>query len=134
MRQSKNVRSSKQRNSYYTKFWRYYILEYYDGMYHYGLLVSQHQSNLLGLQFNELKFNFIKDKHLSLCRIKIVEKLFSYSLNHITEMAELILKIIQVSVKCHCFKSLVLGNTPVRKLNTVYIVFWTGNKQSDCLG
>lgn len=41
-------------------------------VYQYGLLVSQHQSNLLGLQFNELKSNFNKDKHLSLCQIKIV--------------------------------------------------------------
>lgn len=63
------------------------------------MLVSQHQSNLLGLQFHELKFNFIKDKHLSLCQIKIVLKPLSYSLNHITEMAKLTLKFIQVSVK-----------------------------------
>lgn len=49
-------------------------------------------------------------------------------------MAELILKFIQASVKRHCFKSLVLDNIPVRKLNTVYIVFWTDSKQSDCPG
>lgn len=34
-------------------------------------------------------------------------------------MAELILKFIQISAKCHCLKSLVLDNIPVRKLNTV---------------
>lgn len=134
MRQSKNIRSSKERNSHYTKSWQYYIVEYCDGTYHYGLLVSQHQSNLLGLQFNELKLNFIKNKHFSLCRIKIVQKLFSYSLNHIIEMAELILKFIQISTKCHCLMSLVLDNIPVRKLNTGYIVFWTGSKQSACPG
>lgn len=73
MRQSKNIRSSKERNSHHTETWLYYrILEYYDGMYHYRLLALQHQSNLLGLQLNELKFNFIKDKHFSLCQIRTV--------------------------------------------------------------
>lgn len=34
--------------------------------------VPQHQFNLLGLQFNELKFNFVKDEDFSLFQLKIV--------------------------------------------------------------
>lgn len=132
MSKSKNRRSSKERNSDYTKTRKY--LEYCDGMHCYGFLVSQHQSKFLGLQFDELKFNFIKDKIFLPLPNQNRLKLFSYSLKYITEMAELTLKFTQVSVKCHCLKSLILDNIPVKKLNTLYIVFWTSSKQSNCPG
>lgn len=129
MRQSNNIKSSKETHTIlrpdYTIFQNIVMVCTI-------MLVSQHQSNFLGLHFNELKFDFIKDKHFSLYQIKIVQRLFFCSLKHITEMAELTLKFFQVSVKCHCLKSLVWHNIPVRKLNTVYVVFWTGSKQSDC--